>query len=195
MNIPKLEQPARYQGLYVFDFGEWSAVGYTAEEIAVLLDSEAYREGKVYRIRRAAPNGQLELQGVSATRFQAEAGVFFFYQNLEACRDDFEALGQTADERRPPCRAKLQLATWNGEGIEAAIALIYPAEFDDDIASWLTRIGFQGGDVVEGGISAVTDYYQSARQILERRQLWGESSIPARSNEELFASVRQAVQR
>ena len=39
MKLPELSSPARYQGLYVFDFGEWTAVGYTAEEIAALLET------------------------------------------------------------------------------------------------------------------------------------------------------------
>ena len=49
MTIPSLEQPERYSGLYVFDFGQWTAVGYTADEVERLLESEAYRE----RLRRA----------------------------------------------------------------------------------------------------------------------------------------------
>ena len=40
MKLPKLERPDRYQGLYVFDFGDHAGVGFTAEEVAELLDSE-----------------------------------------------------------------------------------------------------------------------------------------------------------
>ena len=47
MKLPQLTDPDRYEGLYVFDFGEQCAVGYTASEIAVLLESERYRNGKV----------------------------------------------------------------------------------------------------------------------------------------------------
>ena len=47
MKLPKLENPDRYQGLYVFDFGDHADVGFTVEEVAELLDSERYKEGKV----------------------------------------------------------------------------------------------------------------------------------------------------
>ena len=61
MKMPELTSADKYAGLYVFDFGEQAAVGYTAEEIAVLLESEKYRTGKVYRIHRALPDGTMEL--------------------------------------------------------------------------------------------------------------------------------------
>ena len=33
MKLPALKNPELYQGLYVFDFGDHTAVGYTAEQI------------------------------------------------------------------------------------------------------------------------------------------------------------------
>ena len=58
MDLPELEQPTRYEGLYIYDCGEWCAVGYTAAEIAVLLESDEYRipiggRLRVYRSRDA----------------------------------------------------------------------------------------------------------------------------------------------
>ena len=61
MELPKLQKPDKYIGLYIFDFGDHCAVGFTAPEIAELLESETYRHGKVYKIHRAYPNGTLEL--------------------------------------------------------------------------------------------------------------------------------------
>ena len=73
MKLPELQNPEKYAGLYVFDFGgDQVAVGYTADEVAVLLESEKYQEGKVYRIHRALPDGTFELAGVSRRRFEAE---------------------------------------------------------------------------------------------------------------------------
>jgi len=59
MRLPELESPEKYGGLYVFDFGEQVAVGYTADEIAVLLESQRYADGKAYRIHRAMPDGTI----------------------------------------------------------------------------------------------------------------------------------------
>lgn len=197
MIMPTLEQPQRYQGLYVYDFGDWTAVGYTAEEIAVLLESEAYRGGKVYRIHRAQPDGQMELRGVPAERLQVESGMFFYRAELERARADFEEL-RTAAQRTPaPCRAFLHLVD-RSPALEQArfvTALVFPAEHEDDIGQWLLAMGFQGGDRAEGGISHVSNYYAEEKTIIERHQLWSRTTIPSRSAEEVLASVRRAVQR
>jgi len=197
MKLPKIDDAPRYQGLYIFDFGPWCAVGYTAEELAVLLEQEAYRAGKVYRIHRATPDGCFELRGVSRARFQLESGMFFSFRELDAARADFQQLQQAAASTPPPCRAFLHLAD-RGESSGACrycLALIFPAEFEDDMGRWLTAIGYDGGELAEGGISHVTDYYQEQNAIVERAQLWGGSAIPSRSPQQVLASVRQALQR
>ena len=33
MKIPRVEQPQKYRGLYIFEFDGWTGLGYTAEEI------------------------------------------------------------------------------------------------------------------------------------------------------------------
>lgn len=197
MKLPALDQPDRYKGLYVFDFGEWCAVGYTAEEIAMLLESEKYRDGKVYRIHRAAPDGRMELAGVSNHRFQLESGIFFYRGDEQAARRDFADLCRRADEAPPPCKAFVHLAD-RGEDAgpgRFVVALIYGAEHDHDVGVWLNAIGYEGGDIAEGGASHVTNYYDERCTVLERRQLWSRSTIPSRSADEVFASVRRAVQR
>lgn len=197
MQLPTVDQPERYRGLYVFDFGAWTALGYTVEEVAALLESEAYRDAKVYKIVRASPTGQFELKGVSAERFQLEAGLFFNRNELVDARADYHELADLAARGGLPCRAFLHLADRGPrEGVPRyAAALIYPAEYDDEIAAWLLTEGFEGGDWVEGGVSAVTDYYGHQHTILERTQLWSRSAIPSRSREDLIASIRTAVQR
>jgi hypothetical protein len=197
MKLPDLEKPDRYCGLYVFDFGDWTAVGYTAEEIALLLESDQYRDGKVYKIVRANPDGTLELRGVSGTRFRAESGLFFNRAALNTARADFAELRRLASTEPPPCRASLQLAERPPAGAVAryVTALIYPAEYEDELGRWLLDANYQGGDLAEGGISHVTNYYAEAPRILERAQLWSRSAIPSRSADEVFASLRRAVQR
>jgi len=195
MKLPKLDEPTRYAGLYVFDFGDQVAVGYTADEIAILLEHEAYREGKAYKIHRAWPDGTLELKGVPAVRFQLEEGLFFYRIDPAAARRDFEQLKTLAADEPPPCRAKLHLARIEGASPPHCLALIYPAEYSDEIGQWLCRIGFEGGDRVEGGISHVTDYYQSNVSRIEQHQLWGTLDRTSRSAEEVLASVHKAVQR
>ena len=74
MRLPRLDNPQRYAGLFVVDFGETCSVGYTAEEVALLMESEAHADAKVYRIHNAYPDGTMELKGVPRNRFALEAG-------------------------------------------------------------------------------------------------------------------------
>ncbi len=197
MKIPTLDEPQRYQGLYVYDFGEWTAVGYTADEIAVLLESEQYRGGKVYRIVRISPDGQFELKGVSAERFQAESGTFFNRDDRATAEADFEHLRALGQEGSLPCRAVLHLADRGElEGVYRYVtALIYPAEYDEDVARWLIDRQYAGGDLAEGGISHVSNYYAQEKTVLAQEQLWSQSAQPSRMPDEIFATVREAVQR
>jgi len=193
--LPKLPEPVRYTGLYVFDFGDSVAVGYTADEIAVLLESQKYADGKVYKIHRAYPDGRLELRGVSPLRFHMEDGFFFYRRDPAAARRDFEELKRLAQTTPPPCRCKLHLARMAGATIPDVVALIYPAEYGDEMSTWLKAIDYGGGDFVEGGISQVTGYYGSVVTRLDQHQLWGTLDRTSRSAQEVLATTHLAVQR
>jgi hypothetical protein len=193
MKLPKLEKPERYQGLYVFDFGDQAGVGFTAEEVSELLDSERHKHGKVYKIHRAYPDGRLELKGVPAERFQLEAGMFFYSADSATAQDDFKRLTDLAVRSAPPCRAKVHLVQY--EDGRFAVAAIYPAECDDEISRWLTLGEYRTAGEVEGGLGAVERYYQERPNVLDKHQLFGAGEIVSRTGEELMACVKQAVQR
>ncbi len=193
MKLPRLEKPDRYQGLYVFDFGDHAGVGFTAEEVAELLDSERYKDGKVYKIHRAYPDGRLELKGVSAQKFQLETGMFFYSRDEATSKADFERLVNLAVRAAPPCRAKVHLARYNDD--QYVVAMIYPAEHDDEVSAWLLEGEYRTAGEVEGGTSAVERYYQAKPEILDRHQLFGTSENVSRTGQELFASTARAVQR
>jgi len=193
MKLPKLDKPDRYKGLYIFDFGDHAGVGFTAEEVAELLESERYREGKVYKIHRAYPDGRLELKGVPAARFQLEAGMFFYAGDEATAQADFKRLVDLAVRAAPPCRAKVHLAQYAED--KFAVALIYPAEYDDEFSSWLLEGDFRTTGAVEGGTGAVERYYQSQADILQRHQLLEGGENVSRTGDELLACLARAVQR
>ena len=193
MKLPKLQKPERYVGLYIFDFGEHAGVGFTAQEVAELLESEKYKNGKVYKIHKAYPDGKLELKGVRAEVFQLETGMFFYSNGLETAKADFKALVNLAIEIGPPCRAKVHLAKYSDN--KFAVALIYPAEYDDEISRWLLDGEYKTTGAAEGGIEAVQRYYDVKPQILDRHQLFGKSEFESRTGEELLAGIKLAVQR
>jgi hypothetical protein len=193
MKLPRLEKPDRYEGLYVFDFGDHTGVGFTAEEVAELLDSERYKDGKVYRIQRALPDGQMELRGVPAAAFQLEAGMFFHSDDEATARGDFKRLVNLAVQSAPPCRAKVQLAKYAAD--QFVVAIIYPAERDADVSTWLLEGDYRTAGAAEGGTEAVERYYRSRPEILEIHQLFGAGETISRTGQELLESVPLAVQR
>jgi len=193
MKLPKIQKPEKYVGLYIFDFGDHVGVGFTAQEVAELMESERYRHGKVYKIHRAYPDGRVELKGVPADIFQLEAGMFFYGPDLETAREDFKRLSGLAARSTPPCRAKVHLAKYSED--KFVVALIYPAEYDDEVSSWLLDGEYATNGAAEGGTGAVQRYYDRQPEILEKLQLFGKSGQVSRSGEELLACVKLAVQR
>lgn len=193
MEIPKLQKPEKYVGLYVFDFGDHTAVGFTAQEVAELLESERYSQGKVYKIHRAWPDGRLELKGVISQTFQLEAGMFFYSNEQEAANRDFKELVNLAVRAAPPSRAKVHLAQYGED--EFVTAIIYPAEYDDEFGTWLLDGQYKTDGPAEGGIEAVRRYYDLQPEIMERHQLFGTSETISRTGEELYSCLRLAVQR
>jgi hypothetical protein len=193
MKLPELEKPERYTGLYIFDFGDQAGVGFTAEEVAELLESERYRECKVYKIHRAYPDGRLEIKGVAAQTFQLESGMLFYSTTQEQARSDFKHLVSAAVAAEPPCRAKVHLVRYADD--KFAVALIYPAEYEEEVSSWLLARAYRTAGAAEGGTGAVERYYRDAPEVLERHQLFGAGEAVSRTGDELLVSLKRAVQR
>jgi hypothetical protein len=193
MKLPKVEKPDKYVGLYVFDFAEHTGVGFTAQEVEELLESEKYKDCKVYKIHKAYPDGKLELKGVRAEVFELEAGMFFYSSELETAKRDFKGLVNLAVKSAPPCRAKVHLAKYSSD--KFAVAIIYPAEYDDEISRWLLDGEYKTSGAAEGGVGAVQGYYDCRPEILDRHQLFGESEFESRTGQELLAHIKLAVQR
>jgi len=193
MKLPELEKPEKYVGLYIFDFGDHTGVGFTAEEVAELLESEKYKDGKVYKIHKAYPDGRLEIKGVPSETFQLEAGMFFYSSDMETARRDFKGLVNLAVKSSPPCRAKVHLTKHEDEKL--VVALIYPAEYDGEFSSWLLDGEYRTSGEAEGGVGAVQMYYDRQPEILDRHQLFGQSEAISRTGSELRTSLKMAVQR
>ena len=193
MELPKLKNGEKYIGLYIFDFGDHTGVGFTAEEVAELLESEKYKHNKVYKIHRAYPDGTLELKGVSAQTFQLETGMFFYSNALESSRGDFKKLVCLADKITPPCRAKLHLSKYGND--KYVVAIIYPAEYDDELSSWLLDGQYKTSGAVEGGIGPVQRYFDDGPEILNRHQLFAKPELRSRTGQELLGALKLAVQR
>lgn len=193
MKLPELKNSEKYVSLYVVDSGDNTAVGFTAEEVAEILESEKYKDCKVYKIHQAYPDGRIELRGVRREIFQLEAGMFFYEDNEAAARSDFKQLVNAAVQSALPCRANVQLAKYSDEKFVTVI--IYPAECDDEVSRWLLDNDYKTKGAAEGGVGAVERYYQDKPEILERHQLFSKSAVESRTGTELLANLKVAVQR
>ncbi|MBN1844657.1 MAG: hypothetical protein JW810_03170 [Sedimentisphaerales bacterium] len=176
MRIPK-ENAERYAGLYVIDYGSQCGIGYTAREVAEVLESQRFEQVKIYKIHRARPDGTLELRGVARERFELESGMFFTARGEEDGQAGFQTLLQWARRQAPPCRSKLQLAR-TAEGT-LILALIYPAEYDEPMGAWLAESGYRGKGPVDAGISQVERFYQQTAEFVAREQLWPDAATEA----------------
>ncbi len=193
MKLPKLENSEKYVGLYVVDFGEQAGVGFTAEEVAELLDSEKYKDCKVYKIHKAYPNGCIELKGVQSQTFQLEMAMLFYANDAKTAKGDFKRLVSLAVRIAPPCRAKLHLAKYSDTKL--ATVIIYPAEYNDEVSSWLLDGQYRTAGTAEGGVEAAQRYYNDNPEVLERHQLFGRNQIESRTGQELLANLKFTVQR
>lgn len=193
MNLPIVQDPLRYTGLYVIDFGDHCGVGFTAEEVAEVLDSEKFRNAKAYKIRNAFPDGRMELIGVRREIFELETGMFFYAEDSERAEEDYERLIDLAIRHAPPARAKVHLTQVPDDRFVTAV--IFPAEFDEEFSQWLLDGNYRTCGAVEGGIEATQRYYRLDPRILRRHQLWNSPSIESMTGSLLLEATNRVIVR
>ncbi|HBG27436.1 MAG: hypothetical protein A2Y10_02590 [Planctomycetes bacterium GWF2_41_51] len=193
MKLPEIKKTDKYTGLYVVDFGDHSGVGFTAEEVAELLESEKFKEVKVYKIYRAYPDGKMELKGVPNSIFELESGMFFYESDESTARSDYKKLVNSAVTSAPPTKAKVHLAKYDDGKFVTAI--IYPAEQNDEVSRWLLDIDYKTTGAAEGGVDSVKRYYADEPEVLERHQLFSSSQIESLTGQQLLAATKMSYVR
>lgn len=192
MKLPDIKNADKYTGLFVVDFGDHCGVGFLADEVAELLESEQFADVQVYKVHRAKPDGTMELKGVNKETFQLEAGMFFYAADEQAAKADFDRLAAWGEAQLPPARCKVHL-THTGDAYMTA--LIYPAEYDDVFSKWLLDGNYRTAGQVEGGTGAAQRYYDVAADIIERKNLWPASSVEGLHGEALMEAANRAIVR
>ncbi len=195
MNLPTLNHPELYQGLYVFDFGERVAVGYTAEEIEVLLGSPEFMDGRAYRIHHATAAGELSLRGLSRLDVNVREGMVCYRASADAARADFEALKKSAMVSAPPAVLHWRLGRDSQAEMPECTVLSYPAEASDRVGRWLEAVGFAGGDQVEAG-AHLADYFAKPDTVEhDHLGIAPDPRYHSRPPAEVLASVHKPIQR
>ena len=174
------------------DFGDHCGVGFVAEEVAELLESEQFADVYVFCALCFPLRGTMELKGVNKETFQLEAGMFFYAADEATAQADYQRLLAWADEQLSPARCKVHLAN-NGDTY--LTALIYPAEFDDAFSRWLLDGNYRTAGQVEGGTGAAGRYYEMDWIVLERKQLWPVSSVEHLQGTALLEAASRAIVR
>jgi len=193
MKIPDLKNPKKYTGLYIVDFGDFSSTGFTAKEVAQLVESEKYKDCKIYKIHNAYPDGKLEIKGVQKELFQLESGMLFYSSDQIAATKDYKNLVALAVKAAPPCQSKIELSKY--EDGKYVVAYIYPAEYEDEVSRWLIAGDYKTAGPAEGGTGVVQRHYDSQAETIETHQLFAAETIQSKSGLELISNLKVAVQR
>lgn len=195
MKLPRLDPSKDYSGLYVVDFGEQAGVGYTIEEVRTLLEEERYRKCRVYKVHRMLPDGTVELKAVAPSRFAVESAFAFCSRNRERAMNDFQLIRQLAETYPLPCKARLLYGKLTyGPQFPYLAAIIYPAEYEDEMSQWLLEHDVQAGETVDHGVSHAQNI-QANLQVRDHAQLPSAAWRQSRSKEELLRAVGDGVQR
>ncbi len=195
MKLPRVHQPDRYPGLYVFDFGEYANVGYTASEIAMLLAHADYCDGQAYEICRVDEDGSLYLQGATTFASQAEEAMAFLRSDSEKAQLDYQSIVSKAESEPLPCRAELVLTRVYDYQLSHVTAIIYKAVDAVMVSRWLVRTGFGGGDEVVCGADVRAQVMSAQHIRIASRTLPVISSYLDRGIAGLIECIDQPLQR
>ena len=195
MKLPPLKDPQRYVGLFAFDFGEWVSVGYTAEEVAILLASEEYAGGKAFQVYRVDDHGNVELIGVTGRELEAEEIIIFARASADRAGDDFGELRRLATAQPPPCNLRLELTDLPEVDPPHLVAMLFPRHANRPVAQWLSDAGFAGGDTVMAGEHVRRLYHEAGVSPVMSTVLPAAADRRPRAPDEVLATVRELIQR
>ncbi len=195
MKLPFVPDPQKYAGLFAFDFGEWVSIGYTAEEIRILLAAPEYASGQAYRIHRVDENGRFELAGVRERDLAGEDMMIFARTDADRAADDFRDLRKMAAANPPPATIRVELVDLPDLDPPHAVCLLYPRYASAAISGWLMDGGFVGGDIALGGQEVLALHHRAGATPVASVNIAGASGYDSRTREEVLQSIREMVQR
>jgi len=192
--LPILSDPVKYSGLYIFDFGDHVAVGYTAEEIEFLLADSRYAGGNVYKICHARADGTLEIRGANPLSWNLMTGMVFWFDDLTSAVNALKTLQALAAKIGPPGNFDLLVIHHPDENYPYSLIMRYISELEDILSAWLLKIEFNCGKSVESGANLISDLLANSTEML-REQIGAVPFRRSRSRQEVLDTVNLSVQR
>lgn len=193
--LPRLGDPQRYVGLYVIQFAHGVSVGYTREEVAILLAEPQYRDASAFRIHRCDDAGCIELAGVSPRDFVADEWMIFASRDADDAVRGFAHIRQCALRTPAPCPVRAELIDLDNLDPPHAVCLIYARSASTMVSSWLLAIGFRGGERVFGGQEAAELRNTATTDPIASAALPAAPLYAPRTRQQLLASVFEPLQR
>jgi len=193
--MPRLGDPQRYVGLYVIHFPHGVSVGYTREEVAILLAEPQYRDVSAYRIHRCDDAGCIELAGVTPRDFVGDEWMIFASRDDDDAARDFARIRQCALSTPAPCPVRAELIDLANLDPPHAVCLVYARSASTMVSSWLLAIGFRGGDRVFGGQEAAELRNAATTDPIASAALPAASQYASRTRQQLLARVSEPLQR
>jgi hypothetical protein len=117
--------------------------------------------------------------------------MFFYASDRITAEREYQQLVHLAIHLAPPTRAKIHLSRYSHG--QYVTALIYPAEYNEEISRWLKDGNYCTAGTAEGGIEAYQRYINQSPQILARHQLWSRSSIEHLTGEDLLEATNRSM--
>ena len=117
--------------------------------------------------------------------------MFFHEPTQSLAAKNYKKLIDLAITSKFPCTAKVNLAKYSND--KFATAIIFPAEYNDQLSDWLLANDYQTTGSTTGSATEVTKYYEDKPEILETHQLF--TSQSPRDINELLESLNNPVQR
>jgi len=195
MKLPPLRNPLQYVGLYVLDFGDRVAAGYTAQEVALLLATKEYESAKAFRIHRVDERGCVELAGVSGRDVMQRDILVFAFDSAEQAGRGFSRLRQLAQQTPAPCACAMEWVDFADVDPPNAVCLTFAQSASGGLSSWLEAVGFDAGSRVYGGPRLLGRYRAAALQPIAQCTLVAVADYAPRSIDELRDSIDQPLQR
>jgi hypothetical protein len=189
------ESPIHLVGLYAYDFGPRTSIGYTADEVVLLSQHPEHIGGTILRVQSVDTEGRCALRGVTSIDLSAESAMLFGHGESGAARETYDALVIAAKDDPPSCPVTIELGELTGDDATFGVMLIYRAHSEHMVSCWLTGRSVTCGDRVVGGAGVLGARRSSDWSVESTGHLTCRLGFTTRDAGDVLASVGKPFQR